>query len=513
MPVVTVVSHLAPTFEALVEQVRAQPPMADVIELRLDHIGDPGEERLRAFIAECPKAVIVSVRAPDAHGHFRGNDEERIEILRCAARAGASFVDVDWYLSLALGEVEGKCHRIVSRHTLEGTPQDLESLHTEVRDLLYEGDLIKLVTHANCAEDGLRMLRLVREVGGGMIGFCSGEAGAFTRVLAPIFGSPFTYVAPAQLPDRPLAELAAPGQMPVNDLRALLPPGGLSPGTAVFAVLGNPIGHSLSPRVHGMALKAARLDAVYVALELESFEGFLELVEDENFRGFSVTAPFKQAAFEAANECDAACRTVKACNTLLRTPSGWSGRNTDVPAIADTLERAFSVHARQDGRPGSIGAAHTLVLGTGGAARAAIGALREAGGRVSVAGRDAPKAETLASELGCEVCAWDDIAQLEYDALVHCTPVGSLAQPDALPIPEEWLRSGVLVLDAVYRPLQTPLLAATLAKGGTPVPGGEWFVRQAQRQFELFTSQPPDESLLRAAFETALGGFQAPSRT
>src|SRR6185436_11359411 len=159
----------------------------------------------------------------------------------------------------------------------------------DVERVLYEGDLVKLVAHAHTCEDGLRMLRFVRERGGGMIGFSSGDAGSFTRVLAPIFGSPFTYAAPAVMPGMPEPPRTAPGQIRVNDLRAVLPPTGLSPGTAIFAVVGNPARHSWSPRVIGMALKAGRLDAVYVALEPQDFYLFLDLATDENFRGFSVT--------------------------------------------------------------------------------------------------------------------------------------------------------------------------------------------------------------------------------
>ena len=219
------------------------------------------------------------------------------------ARAGAMFVDIDYRLSLDLGEMEGKCHRMVSRHELEGTPQDLEQFDEDVRAVLYEGDAVKLVTHARTTEDGLRMLRHLRSVGGGLIAFCTGAAGSFTRLLAPIFGSPFTYAAGAELPGRPPAEPTAPGQWRAGELRAAMPPGGLTPETAILGVVGNPVGGSWSPFVQGMALKAAKLDAVYVAFEPSDLATFLELADDENYRGFSVTAPFKEAAWSLAAQC------------------------------------------------------------------------------------------------------------------------------------------------------------------------------------------------------------------
>lgn len=499
-----VVSHIAPDFDTLARQVTRQAKLADLIELRLDHIGNPGEERLRALIREAKKPTIVTVQGPEAFGHFQGTLAERLEILRSAARAGASFVDIDAQASLELGEMPGKCHRIVSCHVTDHTPDDLEALHAEIERVQYEGDLIKLVTHAKSCEDALRILAFVRKIGGGLIGFCSGAKGSFTRVLAPIFGSPFTYAAPAIMPGLPEPPATAPGQIRVNDLRGMLPPTGLTAETAIFAVVGNPIGHSWSPRVHGMALKAAHLDAVYVALEPDDFQRFLALTTDASYRGFSVTAPFKELAAEASSSRDSSVEATHAANTLIREKRGWRALNTDVSAIQETLERAFGLHARTPGRPLSLSAAHTLVLGTGGAARAAVQAAKQARGRVTVSGRDAQRAQALAREMSCNACAWDEIRTLAYDVLVHCTPMGSLADPGRLAIPADWIPPSSLVLDAVYRPIKTPLLTEALKRGATAVPGGEWFVRQARMQFKLFTGQDPDEPLMRAAFEHAL---------
>jgi len=501
-----VVSHLAGDFDSLSEQVRRQAKLADILELRLDRIGNPGEERLRELIREVRKPVIASCPGPEAFGHFTGSDEERLEILRTAARSGAAFVDVDVRLSLDLGEVRGsgKCHRIVSLHDPERTPEDLRGLLDEIERVVYEGDLVKLVTRARSCADGLRMLRFVRERSGGMIGFCSGDAGSFTRVLAPIFGSPFTYAAPAVLPGMEPPPATAPGQIRVNDLRAQLPPTGLSEATAIFAVVGKPVGHSWSPRVLGMALKAGRMDAVYVALEPEEFGEFLDLARAPNFRGFSVTAPFKEEAWRRAAKHDASAGATRAVNTLVREGEGWHGRNTDVGAVGEVLERAFRLHGQAPGRPLSIAAARTLVLGTGGSARAALQAVRERGGRATVAGRNPERTRRIAVEMGAVACAWHQVPSVEHDVLIHCTPVGSLAEPGRCPVPPEWIRPGSLVVDAVYRPLKTPLLVEAMNKGCTPVPGGEWFVRQAQAQFKLFTGQEADEQFLRASFANAL---------
>ncbi|HEX6882236.1 MAG TPA: type I 3-dehydroquinate dehydratase, partial [Planctomycetota bacterium] len=400
-----VVSHLDSDFDALCARALRQEALADLIELRLDHIGHPGKERLRAFVKAAKKPVIVACHGPEAFGERAHGVDELCTLYHDAAEAGARFVDVDWTLALEVGEVKAPCHRIVSRHVLEGTPADLAAVHAEVAAVLGEGDVTKLVTHAESCEDGLRLLAWLATTKG-VVAFCSGAAGSFTRLLAPIFGSPFTYCASARMPGEPEGEPTAPGQWRVNDFLAALPPGGISQETAVFGVVGNPIGHSLSPRVQGMALKAAKLDAVYVAFEPRTLAGFLRLASAPNYRGFSITAPFKEEAFGLSMLHDEAARRTGAVNTLLREPGGWRGANTDVPAVRETLSRALHLHGRVPGRPATLGAAHVLVLGTGGAARAVVHAARSLEARVTVAGRTRARADELASAFGCAAAGW-----------------------------------------------------------------------------------------------------------
>ncbi|HJP03251.1 MAG TPA: type I 3-dehydroquinate dehydratase [Planctomycetota bacterium] len=521
MPVV--VSHIDADFERLAARALRQAALADLVEVRLDRLRELRPEALAAFVAACPKPVIAACPGPEAHGEFPGPVEERLEVLRVAARAGCRFVDVDQRLSLDLGEVEAPCHRIVSRHELDGTPLDLAALHEEVRAVLYEGDIVKIVTHAECAEDGLRVLNYLRVCGGGLVAFCSGAAGSFTRLLAPIFGSPFTYAAPADLPGEETGDLTGPGQLRVNDFLALAPPGGLSGETAIFGVVGVTARHSWSPRVHGMALKAARLDALYLAFEPRTIESFLELASDESFRGFSITAPYKGGAAAFASSLDGASERAGAANTLIREGRGWRGLNTDVGAVAQSLGAALAqsglmasmesacadvavLPGGESARAGSLREAHTLVLGCGGAARAVCQAVREAGGSFTVAGRDAERAASLARELGGECAAWESIPAIEHDVLVHCTPVGSVGSEGESPIPAQWLREGTIVMDAVYRPMRTALMAAAEERNCLPVPGREWFVRQASAQFRLFTGHAVDEAIMRAAFEHAADG-------
>ncbi|MFT7485868.1 MAG: 3-dehydroquinate dehydratase/shikimate dehydrogenase [Candidatus Paceibacteria bacterium] len=495
-----VVSLLEPDLPALRSALERNLPLADLVELRLDLIGHPGEEALRDLFRSCSKPVIVTVHGKEGFGEFEGSREERFEILHAAARAGADFVDIDWRWSLDLGEMEGKCHRIVSRHILDGTPEDLDALHEEQKSVLYEGDIIKLVTHAECHEDGLRMLRYLRAQGGGLIAFCSGEAGSFTRLLAPIFGSPFTYAAP-----KGSSRATAPGQLRVNDMLAAAPPGGFSPETAILGIVGRPVTHSWSPLLHNMALKAANLDAIYLAFEPQSLENFLELADDENFRGFSITAPFKQEALRLAKGAEQSARAAGAANTLVREGDGWMASNTDVTALRELIEVSLEAHRRREMHAPDVAHARVLVIGAGGAARSAAQATREVGAHLLVSARRDEAADQLAADFAGKSIPWDSVGEADYHVLVHCTPAGGLADPGNLPFDESAVPTDRIVIDANYRPLKTPLLLAARDRNCTPVPGGEWFVRQALAQFKRFTKKEAPEALMRSTFEHAYG--------
>jgi 3-dehydroquinate dehydratase/shikimate dehydrogenase len=499
-----VVSILADDFDRLARLAVRQVPLADLVEVRLDRIGHPGEDALRRLARECGRPLIVTCPRPDAGGEFGGTLDEELGLYADAARCGARFVGVDWTHSLDLGEVQAPCHRIVTAHVPEGTPDDLDAVRETVQGVQYEGDVTKIVTHARSTADGMRLLQWLATTKG-IVSFCSGEAGSFTRLLAPVFGSPFTYCAPAPLPGEPPLAPSAPGQIAVGDLLAQLPPSGISQETAVLGVVGRPVGHSLSPWVQGMALKAAHLDAVYAAFEPEDLASFLALADAPNYRAFAVTAPFKEEAFRLAEAVDEGSRRARAVNTLLRTETGWRGANTDVSAARATLEQAFTVHGREPGRVAALADARVLVLGTGGAARAAAWAVTGVHGRVTVAGRDPEKARRVAEELECDWVRWDDVPSVEYDALVHATPVGSRTSEGELAMPVDWIRPGTVVLDAVYRPLRTALLMEARRRGCTAVPGGEWFLRQAVAQFRLQTNQEADEAFMRSTLEHTLG--------
>jgi 3-dehydroquinate dehydratase/shikimate dehydrogenase len=462
-------------------------PAADLIEYRIDAIEEPDFELL---FSGRRKATLVACPMPAAGGRFEGTEESCLARLRLAADAGAAFVDVDWRLADRLTGLPERCRRIVSFHRAQGMPADAASAIQFLHSLCGPGDFIKFVPHCDRLDEALDLARITLDGGGRTIAFATGRAALLTRLLAICAGAPIVYAAPA-----PGAE-TAPGQPAVAELRAVLPPRGGGPTTSVFAVVGRPVAHSLSPLVHSLALRMQAFDAMFLAFEPEDFATFFEKISKLPFvRGLAVTAPFKEDALRCSDRADDAVRQVVAANTLVRTPDGWRALNTDDEGAAGAMELAT-----ESGLAGKT----VCILGTGGAARAAAAGARRRGAEVVFAGRNVAKARKLASHFGGTGVALEDVATVEYDILVNATPVGQWPGPPESPVPAEAIRPGCGVVDAVVRPLDTKLGRLAAERGARFVPGVNWFLLQAGRQYRYFTGAEAPAGPLRAAALDAL---------
>ncbi len=487
-----VVSILESTVEAARAAADRVEPAADLLEFRLDALA---QADVAPLLEGRRKATIVACPLEREGGRFRGAPAERLARLRAAAAAGASWVDIDWRAADSLGELPGRCRRIVSYHDAEGMPADPAAALGFLRPLAGEKDLVKFVPRVDRLEDALRLARCVVEGGGRLVGFGTGRAALLSRILAVAAGSPLVYAAPA--PGRE----TAPGQPALADLRAALPPGGGGASTSIFAVVGRPVGHSLSPAVHTIALRMSHLDASFLAFEPDDFIEMLDLLQPLPFvRGLAVTAPFKEDALRRSDRADETAKGIVAANTLVRTPDGWRAANTDDDGAADAIETGLG---------GPLLGRTVLVIGTGGAARAVAAGVRRRGAKLVIAGRRPALAEKIAAHFGGRGIALDAVGGTEHDVLVNATPVGQWPGPEDSPVPAEAIRAGTLVVDAVVRPLETRLARLAKERGANFLPGVNWFLLQAARQFQLFTGSTPPLAAMRA---TALDALRRPPR-
>lgn len=255
--------------------------------------------------------------------------------------------------------------------------------------------------------------------------------------------------------------------------------------TKTYAVIGDPIDHSLSPALHNASFTFLGLDCTYIAYRIpkgESDDGIAGL-KKIGIAGFNVTIPHKIDMMRLLDEADPECRTVGATNTVVNTDGYLKGYNTDVDGFLDPIRR------RRIGCEGS----DVLLVGAGGAARAVVaGFAKEKVRRITIANRTAESAEALASfakGLGVEsdnvdIATAGDIAS-RYKFIVNATSVGLKGM--GLPISTKNISGNSIVYDIVYMPVETPLIKEAAEKKATIIYGWEMLIAQAMKSFEIWT--------------------------
>jgi shikimate dehydrogenase len=273
-----------------------------------------------------------------------------------------------------------------------------------------------------------------------------------------------------------------------------------SASTGLVALLGDPVSHSVSPAIHTAAFAAARIDAVYVACRVgaDAFRVAVDGLWAIGALGANVTIPHKVAALDAAFETSDEARAVGAANTLVRTRTGWRAENTDVAGFLAGIDPD-----RFAGRP-------VVVLGAGGAARAAVYALLSSArpSLVTVAARDPERARALAADARTwggpvDGVGMDRVPVRDAALVVNATPVGT-GDPGATPWPNARdFGPGQTVYDLVYRP--TRLLREAEEHGAATVGGLPMLVAQAAASFRLWTGREMDTVAAMRAARAALG--------
>ena len=459
---------------------------ADMVELRIDTMRQPDAG---AAMAGRRGPVLVTCRASWEGGFFQGDERDRLACLEHALRLGAEFVDLEWRAAEALARFDATARSrvVLSMHDFEGLPDDLETRLADMRR--FGTGVVKIAVHVRRLRDLHRLLAIGRDAAARqqptvIIGM--GMAGVATRVLPGHFGSCWTYAGNG----------VAPGQVPVDRLLDEFRVDRVRATTPVYAVVGRPIGHSVSPAMHNAAFAAHDLDGVYIPCEAEDFDDFLAFADVLPIIGASVTAPFKEAAAATVARTAGGRDTPVALNTVRRRPDGgWDGLNTDVDGFMAPLL----------GRP--VAGLRAAVIGAGGLARSVVAGLREAGAAVAIHARREDAASGLAAALGVSAGAWP-IPGGSWDLLVNTTPVGTAPDVEASPMAGQGL-DGACVYDLIYNPRPTRLLRDAAAAGCATIDGLEMLVAQAIRQFAWWTEVTPAADTLRRAAERRLEAMAA----
>ena len=500
------ISLCEPTVPAIERAIAAAAKVCDFVEVRLDCLNpdelESGAGAITRLLQQAACESILTFR-PSQEGGQRALSDEARQAFWSDAIFSSSFFDVELDLAEKFHGNETPAmpldwsRTICSHHDFVGVPTKLDQIydrmgHTPAR-------VLKIAVQADDAVDCLPIFQLLeraRNDGREMIAIAMGTPGVATRILGPSRGGFLTY---ASLDNE---TATAPGQLSVSELKEVYRLEKIDRHTQIFGLIGQPVSHSLSPRIHNAAFAATETNAVYIPFETHNTKPFIKRMVhprtrelDWHLRGLSVTAPYKFAVMEQLDWIERAAQEIGAVNTLLVEGEELHGFNTDAPGFIKPLVRMF----------GDLRDARCAVIGAGGAASAALWSLNEAGAKAKLVARDAAKANAIAERFGAE-CMPLEAARFEgFDVVVNATPLGTVGQfENETPATGLQLRGARLVYDLVYNPTETKFLREAREVGCQTLDGLAMLVAQAAEQFRLWTGTLPPEGVMYEAAERGL---------
>jgi 3-dehydroquinate dehydratase/shikimate dehydrogenase len=485
--------------------VAVNPPnRARAVELRLDSLRNMAERKaFLRWLSEQRRlpTMIATCRAHSDNGQFAGSLESQLAVLTEAVRSGCGWCDVGVETASRMdpGELRqllAPAKIIISLHHFHGVPANLRRL---LKDLeRHDGDAMKIAVRCQNLADARRLLELSRGRKD-LVVIPMGWATFSARILALREGSALAFAS--------VEEATAPGQLSIEELRKVYrlgagerrPPLNLTHRSKVYGVIGDPIGHSLSPLLQNTAFASRGLDAIYVPFLVRDLRDYLKAIEPFGIAGFSVTLPHKEKILRHLDACDPLAAEIGAVNTVAVRSGRLYGYNTDYAGVLRAI-----------GKRVSLPSSRVLLFGTGGSARAAAFALKRAGANVFICGRRWDRAKALAHDVGGEIVDRRLLKRESFEMIVNCTPVGMYPK-GGCPFKANELNCRV-VMDLVYRPRQTELLRLAEKLGKVTISGVEMFLEQGYEQFKIWTGRPAPEAAMRRALTSALDAEEGPTR-
>ena len=366
--------------------------------------------------------------------------------------------------------------RVVSWY---GAASDVTQLHRRLSEMsAVPARFYKLVNTARSINEEFLPLHFLKSLDRtDVIAYANGLLGLWTRLITLQLGAPAIcgLVSPGPVPSEPtVAKLIDDYGLPE-----------LRPVKEIFAIIGNPIFHSLSPRLHNASYRAMNYPALFVPLQVDSFaefwRDFVQAKQLDRFgfpiNGMTVASPHKEEAFLTAGNVSAMVQQTQAANILVRNNGWWRADTTD-PDVVYVASDQQNIRMREK---------RAAVIGCGGAGRAIAAALVESGAGVTLINRGAERGERASSLLGLPYIPLRDFDVEGYDIVVNATPVGR--DTDETPFKLERLSSDAVVIDLVYGSRPTPLVDSTLARHQVAIDGRKVLLTQVRKQFQLMTGK------------------------
>jgi 3-dehydroquinate dehydratase/shikimate dehydrogenase len=450
---------------------------ADIVELRLDYL--ESTSGISHLLSKLSHPSILTFRPSEQGGYRKLTHEERIAFWNSQLPQNEVWWDLEADLAHDLSPDWSRT--IISHHDFSGVPTDLDQIYQRLAQT--PARVVKIAVRANDIVDCLPIFQLIdraRKEGREIIAIAMGNAGVATRILGPSRGAFLTYAA---LDDD---TATAPGQVNARQLHSLYNIKKIDDETMICGLVGKPVMHSVSPHIHNVAFAAQGINGVYLPFEVTDIEAFFRRMVHPstrelnwNLRGLSITAPHKETVMKCLDWIESDAKEIGAVNTVVVENDRPHGYNTDAAGLVDPLLKVM----------GSLRDKKAAIIGAGGAARAAIWALRRQGAKVTLFARDVSKAHPLAQLFNVSCEALSSASFSSYDVVINSTPLGSGAYIDHSPATQEQLNGAGCIYDLIYNPIETRLLRDARKVGCETLSGLEMLVAQAKLQFELWTGK------------------------
>ena len=480
----------AATANEMRRQLQSALKSARTVELRLDWLRNDTERSrflnaLRKFRVG-NTTFVATCRRTEGGGKFNGDIACQLYWLTQAREAGCQWCDIEMETFRELPDGFLRTYPVPQRILL--SIHDFDRMPDLPRKVVVahhgQVDAVKIAAKARTIADSARLLSVARR-SKNFVAVPMGDVGLPARILALREGSALTYA--------PVAEATAPGQVSLDEMLHLYRAHLLTRNTRVYGVIGDPIGHSLSPLLHNTGFAARRINAVYLPFLVHQVSDFLKAIPEFGIRGFSITIPHKQAILTYLKECDPLAAEIGAVNTVVvRRDGSLYGCNTDYVGVQRSLQKKMRIQGSR-----------ALIFGAGGSARAAAFALARGGAQVCICARRENAAKELALAVGGEFIPRRALKTESFDAILNATPVGMYPHEGVSPLSARELQCRV-VMDLIYRPERTKLLKTAAQKGIATVSGVEMFLAQGFAQWGIWTGKRAPESAMSRAVLSAL---------
>jgi 3-dehydroquinate dehydratase/shikimate dehydrogenase len=459
------------TIEENIHLVDQNREYIDLVELRLDLLTDEEKGKALQFPDLVDLPVILTCRRESDGGNYQGTEKKRLALLEHALDGNYSYIDIeeDIKRSIIFQKAQNKNVQIIrSFHDFESIPSDL---YHRISRLAAKGQIPKVAVYPNSILDVIQLFRIEKELAHikKKIIVGMGPYGVPTRILYKRLGSYLTFTSDNEI---------APGQISAKTMKEVYRADLVDEKTHIYGIIGNPVLHTKSPYIQNPGFDEIKFNAIYVPFLVDSVRSFFVLAEMLPIYGFSVTVPHKQAVLPYLGKITREVKQIGACNTVVRAKNLWMGINTDYYGFISPLIHEIEGKSIQS----------ALVVGSGGAARSVVWALRNFGCKVTVVNRNVQKAKTLASETMSAFDSLENAYKYEnVDLIVQTTPVGMENTKDEDPIPSFHFTKTHYVYELIYAPHYTPLLKRAQQSGSKLFFGSDMLINQGKLQFENFT--------------------------